>query len=782
MPIPNYVRPQLTIEQILQRTPDATADRISAVVIGRQYLINRVGVTSNVYSVAFSATGYSTTGATAGIPFKTYNSVSASYVPLDTTVYSVTAGNTDLYIQSGEGIHLNLGQTAMAGGQTAAGAWRVKSEQESNVLVVYSPSVPNKLVSSSTAELYTSLAGRSVTPGDIFYITETSGATPSRRTVTAVTSNEITLSGPAVGSTSAAPATATLSATASGAAALTLSSTAGLTAGQPVLSLSGTSSYFTAGAYISAVGGTGVTLSSGATADNGSTISFAKLINALQSTVIVNENLVTDQFVVDVTNTQVCTVASPTVKIEEFNTASQNRTLKDGRGNLLVSYRALRATTATESLIEIATASDITDNLGTIDMENEIAFGANEAFSGSQGKTIFALRVADDTTTAYSDSLKKIEATDMVYALTPMTDKQSVQQIVTTHCESMSQKDVKNFRRCYVGTDSPGEYAALSRYDSSVIQVSITVSGAGYVLDVTTTGVNLETYGLTQGDIVKMIDSNGNYTGSEYVISNVTDSNTAYLVTGPASTLPVGFAEFWKADTPESQAAYVADVSAALGSRRAINIWVENGTRIIDGVRTVIPNKYVAAEVAGLRSAVIPWQGLTLTEINSITDAPAMYTRYSRTLLNTVAAAGTFVITQEAESGGVFIRHQLTTQSNEGSLAYEDSIGVSLDAISFQVKDALNIFVGRKNVTRQTLEEIYDSVWTILNGATTSAAIADYGPQLNGFTNKAGDRNKLDVTAHPTLKDRVTVYARLLMPLPLNTLEVVLDASVDFAL
>jgi hypothetical protein len=781
MPIPNYVRPQLTIEQILQRTPDATADRISAVVIGREYLINRVGVTSNVYSVDFSATGYSSTGATAGIPFKTYNSASKSYVPLDTSVYSVTAGNTDLYIQNGEGIHLNLTQADMAGGSTAAGAWRVKSEQEANVLVVYSPSAPNKLVSSSTAELYTALNGRSVAPGDIFYVTETSGATPSRRTVTAVTSNEVTLSGPAVGATSATPVTLALSAAASGAVALSLSSTAGLTAGQPVISLSGATAYVTPGAYISAVGGTGVTLSAGATGASGASISFARLINALQSTIIVNENLPTDQYVVDVTNTQVRTVSSPVVDIAEFNAGSTGRPLKDGRGQLLVSYRAQRATTATESLIEIASVSDITDKLGTIDMENEIAFGANEALSGSQGKVIYALRVADDTTTAYSDSLKKIEATDMVYALTPMTAKQSVQQLVATHCESMSQKDVKNFRRCYVGTDSPGSYAALSRYNGSVIQVSITVSNAGAVLDVTTAGVNLETFGITQGDIVKMIDSNGNYTNVSYTISQVTDSNTAYLV-GPTTSQNQVFAEFWKADTPESQAAYIADVSAALGSRRAINIWVENGTRIIDGVRTVIPNKYVAAEVAGLRSAVIPWQGLTLTEINSITDAPAMYTRYSRTLLNTIAASGTFIITQEAESGGVFIRHQLTTQSNEGSLAYEDSIGVSLDAISFQIKDALNVFVGRKNVTRQTLEEIYDATWTILNTATTSSAISDYGPQLNGFTNKAGERNKLDVTAHPTLKDRVQVYAKLLMPLPLNTLEVILDASVDFAL
>lgn len=779
MPIPNYVRPQLTIEQLLQRTPDATTDRLSAVVIGREYLINRVGVTSNVYSVPFSATGYSGTGPTAGIPFKVYNSTAETYQNLDTATYTISADNTDLYIQNGEAIHLNLAQTDMDGG--SPGVWRVKSEEDANVLVFYSSS-DAKLVSSSTAELYSELDGRSVTVGDVFYVAEGATATPRRRTVTAVTASEVTLSGPIVSSTAATPVTKTNSATASGSAAVTLGSTSGLAVGQSLISLSGTASYYSAGTYISAVGSTGITLSAGVTAANGSTFTFSKLLYSLQSTLLVNENIDSSEYTVDTVNAQVSGISNPVVNVAEFNTADENRTLKDGYGKLIVSYRALRTPTATESLIAIETASDITDKLGTIDLENEIAFGANEAFSGSQGKTIYALRVSDDTTTAYSAALKKIEATDRVYALTPMTDKQTVQQLVATHCESMSQKDVKNFRRCYVGTDSPGEYAALSRYDGSVIEVDITVSNAGIVLDVATAGVNLQTVNLVEGDIVKMIDSNGNYTGAEYTISAVTDANTAYLSTGPASSQTEVFAEFWKADTPESQAAYVADVSEALGSRRAVNVWVENGTRIIDGVRTVIPNKYVAAEVAGLRSAVIPWQGLTLTEINSVTDAPAMYTRYTSSLLNTVAAAGTFIITQEAESGGVFIRHQLTTQSNEGSLAYEDSIGVSLDSISYQIKDSLNSFVGRKNVTRQTLEEIYDTVWTILNNATTSSAVADYGPQLNGFTNKAGERNKIDVAAHPTLKDRVQVYARLLMPLPLNTLEVVLDASVDFAL
>ena len=101
MPIPNYVRPQLTIEQLLQRTPDATTDRLSAVVIGREYLINRVGVTSNVYSVDFSNTTYSGTGPTSGIPFKVYNSATQTYQNLDTDTYTISAANTDLYIQNG---------------------------------------------------------------------------------------------------------------------------------------------------------------------------------------------------------------------------------------------------------------------------------------------------------------------------------------------------------------------------------------------------------------------------------------------------------------------------------------------------------------------------------------------------------------------------------------------------------------------------------------------------------------------------------------------------------
>ena len=776
MAIPNYIRPQLTIEQILQTTPTATRDRLTAVVIGRQYLLSRFSKEENVYGVSFTTAGL--TGATGGIPLKYWDSsvgTNGAYVTLSSTGYSVNADDISLYIDSGEANLFSSTSTALLG----RGIWTVKSAAAPNVLVLSSSE--GKLTSSDTGSLYTGLSGREVTIGDIFYAkSATSDAEYRRRVVTAVTAQEVTLSGPIVSSSFTTDLTATVSATASATAGISVSSTAGLYANMPVTAISGTAS-FTSGTYIASILGAVVTLSATATAGNGATISFGKVLAALDLTAPVTQTLATTEWALDAVNNQVTVAAAAEVEVAERTSTSC--TLRDGKGTLRPSYRALKTVSATEGLILIETPSDIETKLGTISLDNEIAYGASECLSGSQGKGIYAIRTAADTTTAYAASLRKIEATDAVYALAPMTDSLEVKQLVATHCESMSAKTVKNFRRCYLGTDSPGEYVALARDTDGTTKLSlaITVTSGLISADLSNTDIDLRNYNLTEGDLVKVIDSNGNYTGAEYLIDSVTDANTVTLSSGPTVS-ETDYVEFWKADTTESQLAYVISVSTDLASRRAVNVWVENGTRLIDGVSTVIPNKYVAAEIAGLRTAVVAWQGLTMTEVSSITDAPAMYTRYNTTDLNSASAGGVMVITQEAEAGTIFIRHQLTTQTNAGSLAYEDSVGTSLDFISFQIKDALGGFIGKKNVTQETLSEIYTTCWTLLNDATKVAISETYGPQLNGFQDRDSKDSALNVEVHPTLKDRVNVYAKLLMPLPLNNIDVILDATVDFAL
>jgi hypothetical protein len=776
MAIPNYIRPQLTIEQILQTTPTATRDRLTAVVIGRQYLLSRFNKEENVYGVGFTTAGL--TGATGGIPLKYWDAsvgTNGSYVTLSSSAYSVSAADTSLYIDNGEAtLFSSTGPTVLG-----RGIWTVKSASAPNVLVLASAS--GKLTSSDTGSLYTGLSGREVTVGDIFYAKSTTAdADYRRRLVTAVTAQEVTLSGPIVSSTFTTDITATVSATASATASISVGSTAGLYANMPLTAISGTSS-FSSGTYIASIAGSVITLSATATAGNGSTISFGNILAALDIAAPVSQTLATTEWALDTTNNQVTVEAAAEVEIAERT--SPTCPLRNGKGTLRPSYRALKTVSATEGLILIESPSDIETNLGTISLDNEIAYGASECLSGAQGKAIYALRTSADTTTAYAASLRKIEATDAVYALAPMTDNLEVKQLVATHCESMSAKTVKNFRRCYLGTDSPGEYVALARDTDGTTKLSlaITVTAGLISADLSNTDIDLRTYNLTEGDLVKVIDSNGNYTGAEYLIDSVTDADSLILSTGPTVS-GTDYVEFWKADTAANQIDYVVQVSTGLASRRAVNVWVENGTRLIDGVSTVIPNKYVAAEVAGLRTAVVAWQGLTMTEISSITDAPAMYTRYNTSDLNTASAGGVMVITQEAEAGTIFIRHQLTTQTSAGSLAYEDSVGTSLDFISFQIKDSLGGFIGKKNVTPQTLSEIYTTCWTLLNDATKVAISETYGPQLNGFQDRDGKASSLNVEVHPTLKDRVNVYAKLLMPLPLNNIDVILDATVDFAL
>lgn len=449
-------------------------------------------------------------------------------------------------------------------------------------------------------------------------------------------------------------------------------------------------------------------------------------------------------------------------------------------GTLDVSFRALVPPAYGESIIPIDQSSDITALLGTIDLENDLAYAASQALAGAQGQRIYALRVPADTADGFNTAFTKVESTDLTYSFAIISVNEDVKQAAKLHVLAMSQPEQKKFRRAYIGTDSPGDYLKL-KYDSDseFVLAQVTSNGTAFTLvtvdDNVNPGVNFSTLGLVAGDKLKIA-------GATYTIKRVIGELQLELNAGPSAGIaPAQPIEIWKTDTPESQVEFVSQVSAGLGTRRVSNVWVEDGRKIVgglttgSGVSTRIPCRFVAAEVAGLRSAVLPQQGLTRTEITSITEAPAMHTRYSPTLLDQAAAAGTFIITQDVESGAVFIRHQLTTETDKGSLYYEDSVGVNLDNISFGVKDLLDGYIGKYNVNRTTIAEIRNRVYQLLQSYTQADVDTPIGPALVSFDN-------LVVEAHPTLKDRINVSARLFMPLPLNNAEVILQGSVDLTL
>lgn len=459
--------------------------------------------------------------------------------------------------------------------------------------------------------------------------------------------------------------------------------------------------------------------------------------------------------------------------ISERNEGYQWCAFADGVGTLAISYRALKKPSAGSDIIIISEVADITAQLGTIDLDNEVAFAVNECFSGAQGLKVYVLLVEEQTAAAYAEVIKKIRFRRNAYALCPVSSQQDIIQAVVAHCDAMSSPSKKFFRRCYYGVDSPGAYSVLTTYNDVAVSGTITdyLGTGNRLLTLSDSDIQVSEYNLNAGDFVKLP-----VTGEEYLIEEILSTNQILLSTGPATPLAIDVpVELWRSNTPDSQSDYIRSFSKTIANRRAVQIWTENGKRYIDGSLTIIPNKYIAAHVAGLRCALPKQRGLTRTEITTVSDCAAMYLRYSTEALDAIAADGTFIVTQDAESGLVYIRHQLTTDVNNGALAYEDNIGVIVDELSFKTDDIVGAYIGKRNLTFETLSDLLLALRDMLFEETQTDVDNDFGPALIRFEG-------LKIVPDVILKDRAKIFCKWIVPLPFNLGDTYITVDQDVTL
>jgi hypothetical protein len=444
----------------------------------------------------------------------------------------------------------------------------------------------------------------------------------------------------------------------------------------------------------------------------------------------------------------------------------------DSYGKILLSYKAIVKPSATEGIIELSSIESILLKVGENKIENWLGRGAATAFRGNQSSVVYALRTAGDTVEDFTTALRKIQMTDQVYALAPMTDNFDVMKLVTDHCETMSNKFKKNFRRCYVGTDSPGNYTywgALPSggyrrgdFSSSVFTLAEEFRAA-WEFSTADVGseITIQSLGL-KFNIVEVLNT--------YEV--LTDADSSISTTDTGITIV-------RADTPENNALFVIARSKALASRRAVNVWCDYPIVEEGGGSAVLPMKFVAAEIAGLRCALLPQQGLTMTEILSVDAAPSMYTTYEPELLDDVAANGTMIVTQDSEGGDVFIRHQLTTQVSAGAIAYEDNVGVIVDEFSYAVKDEFRSYIGRRNATPDTVAEIDDKLIALATGFTQVSLLdRQLGAPVITFFDEKGIEGQVTVRQDGDLADTLLTYVKLRVPLPLNGINHYIDVEV----
>jgi len=787
--ISNYTRPQSTITQLLQRTPVPAATRRNPLVVGPEFKLvfddGRV-IPSETFLAA---------GASANYAYGSGTALDLAEYTVDQSSVEVTGKNLLAEVNSFTSAIFeydadNLRDLRLSTDTLVAGTHPGKSLNAIN-------------------------DGRDVKVGDTFIFTSTtdSNATIFTRRVVSllgrVEPGAVTDKGPEAGSPVGAPTTGDIDVTGTytgtvdrryildfdtvtsysvidGAGIDPTTYNAAHTSVFPLgtdgLSVEITAGTITAGlrlyvtvtaSSVSATGYSGVRLDGPVVngvdyASAQDTVIGIGTINQPFSGVITDANVEFGGGAVSVTATKVDYAASLGLSTAAAGVATDFSPFVDSVGEVVVSYKASRIPTTLESAIKITSEAQAVELLGEDSEDNWLAHGAIKALRGNADRVVYVLRTAADTTEAFAAALAKVSKSDLYYTVAPMTDSLEVQQLVGAHVTASSTPVVRNFRRAYVGTDTPGVYDRWSTLtngsyrQATILNSVLTIEAADRPSSVfVIRDIGATMYVASLGQSYTITDVLNEYE-VELDISGavVVSSPSAVTLTRPADA--------------ESTADFVVSRSITLSDRRLTNVWADNP--VSDGF---VPAKFMAAEIAGLRCALEPQQGLTRTEVESVDSVTGSYTRFSEDLLDEIAANGTMVITQDGAGAPVYIRHQLTTKAEDGAaLEYEDNIGVIADEFSYAIKDLSDEYIGKKNATPLTITQIRNEIGVIADGFTkTTFAAAELGPMVLTYFNEEGVEGQVTVRQDGVLADTLLTYTKLRVPLPLNGLNHYVDVE-----
>lgn len=438
-----------------------------------------------------------------------------------------------------------------------------------------------------------------------------------------------------------------------------------------------------------------------------------------------------------------------------------------GEGTVYVEFRVLVSYQydSVDGILQFDSIDEVQEKLGAIDVNNELAYACYSALRSSDGVSVYAVRVTSNTPEAYLEAVKKTESNSKVYAFVPVTnDLECIERVVEFN-DSMSTATVKKWRINMIGVDV-SESSKVS-YDNQGLPLQGNfykqTSGTNkttYLLQILESSVKngFDVYQYSVGDIITLQDDQDQ---TEYIVKQILAENLIQLTAGPESTQELAEFSIRRSNSSTSHISYAKHVAAKFNSRRTVAVWCDGGKN--DGV--TINNVYLAAELAGLTSSVLPHQGLTNTEIKSIDQAPKMYSRYTQDQLDDVAAHGVLVVTQDTAATTPYIRHQLTTCPDKGILYSELSCTRNIDNISYGVADIVRYYVGRANVVDQALQHISNALVTYWNSQTSTVVDPLLGPALVNYDNYS-------IVQDPKAMDRVIINVDYYIPSPLNGISV----------
>jgi hypothetical protein len=448
-------------------------------------------------------------------------------------------------------------------------------------------------------------------------------------------------------------------------------------------------------------------------------------------------------------------------------------------GEVYVEYRALiqQWVGTVGTISDVSEIADTFDEADEIDQDNDLVFGVYNALLNSNGTPVKFTAVGASSPITLEDwveTLEVLRGRDDVYSLVPLTQLKTVQDAFVAHVEAMSSPEVGRWRITWLNSavaDEEGIYLcseATGAGTCDTVLATITddpnTTGTQYTL-VTADGEKFISgeQDIAVGDILRCNyqgDGFGNDTYEEYVIDAILNEEELRLVSGPSAAVNVpSKIEIWRTLNKTEQAEDLALKPGLWSSRRAYLVWPDE----VGNAGEVVPGYYLCCSLAGLRSASLPHRPLTNVEILGWDDLSKTVDYFTDTQLNTMAASGYWIVTQDPNDGQVFTRHQLST-NNLDLNRQEQSVTTNVDSISYTFLRRLAVYIGRGNVTPIMLGIIEGEILSILDYFSNFVAQDILGPQVITYSIQTLEQ-------HPLLQDRILAIIPIEVPYPLNNIE-----------
>jgi hypothetical protein len=437
--------------------------------------------------------------------------------------------------------------------------------------------------------------------------------------------------------------------------------------------------------------------------------------------------------------------------------------------DVYVTYRALVIDNAI-SIGSVTAADQVEAILGKIDPENPLAQGVYDAALNSNGAPVYFSGVLSNDLSGYEAVLANARKEEYYYGLVPLTFDRAIQDAVIGHVNAMSTPENAKWRVAWISVPvTETEIIYDVQEDNTNWKATITddpfATGTQYRL-VTIDGAKFLTDGIRPTDNLLInfsTSSSGTTVFDRYEIADVRTEETLVLVAGPVAPINVAIkAQIERVFTKDEQIDNLRHIGSDYNNRRVRAVFppvTKNNGVTKEGF-------FLAAALAGLRSGVVPHQGLTNTVLLGFTDLTMAVKTYTDIQLNRLAEQGYWICTQSVVGATPYVRHQLTTDS-ENLNTSEDSITTNVDSISYGLRRALAPYIGKYNIHPGSLISIRGSVFDELSYRSTNTYTVRAGNQLISF-------EILKLEQNTTFKDRVDIEVKLEVPYPLNFINITL--------